>query len=577
MKPMQAPTVANQFLELLEKSELLSAGQVRKAVTQFEISDSLTPDEIARKLVKNRVLTPFQAERLLEGRYRGFVIDGYRVREVLGVGGMGCVYIAENPERTQKVALKVMSSQHALDPGMLARMKLEASAGMLIKHPNVIETYAIDTTGALHYMVMELLRGISLHELVALHGPLKWGMASDMFRQIAKGLHAAHVKGIIHRDIKPANILVAPDGAAKLLDFGLAKIENDATHEGDEFSLAMIFGHDCLGTPDYIAPEQAENSNDIDLTADIYSLGCTFYVALTGRVPFPQKRNSEKIAAHKTEKPRAISDIRRDVPVELIKIIQKMMAKKPAERFQSAQEVVDALKPYAKRRSVEFDFRQLVTLRAKQARDKDAAAEKGRKARPANSSITSAAGWLNNPSRHLSSEIDTLAAEDTPAVRQFAQPKVQPKKRESKVNIPRAEVPTRGNVPKGWVLRFIDSKRQVTVTRVKTRVGSASECEVRLQSGDVDERQCYIEYSSPRWQLHQESRRHPTFVNGTSESNKELKHRSKVTFSDGSGFELINLQELSKESSRRRKTWILLAAAVITAIAAVAGMFYFNG
>ena len=291
MKPMQAPTVANQFLELLEKSELLSAGQVRKAVTQFEISDSLTPDEIARKLVKNRVLTPFQAERLLEGRYRGFVIDGYRVREVLGVGGMGCVYIAENPERTQKVALKVMSSQHALDPGMLARMKLEASAGMLIKHPNVIETYAIDTTGALHYMVMELLRGISLHELVALHCPLKWGMASDMFSQIAKGLHAAHVKGIIHRDIKPANILVAPDGAAKLLDFGLAKIENDATHEGDEFSLAMIFGHDCLGTPDYIAPEQAENSNDIDLTADIYSLGCTFYVALTGRVPFPQKRN----------------------------------------------------------------------------------------------------------------------------------------------------------------------------------------------------------------------------------------------------------------------------------------------
>ena len=115
------------------------------------------------------------------------------------------------------------------------------------------------------------------------------------------------------------------------------------------------------------------------------------------------------------------------------------------------------------------------------------------------------------------------------------------------------------------------------MTRVKTRVGSASECEVRLQSGDVDERQCYIEYSSPHWQLHQESRKHPTFVNGSPESHKELKHRSKVTFSDGSGFELIDLQELNREISRRRKMWILLAVAGITAIAAVAGMLYFNG
>lgn len=157
---MEAPTAANEFFELLQKSELLTAGQVRKAIEQFDVNDEMPPEAIARLLVRNRVLTPFQAERLLEGRYRGFVIDGYRVREVLGVGGMGCVYIAEDRDANRKVALKVMASHHALDPGMLARMKLEARAGMEIQHPNVIETYRIDSTGAVNYMVLELMRGI---------------------------------------------------------------------------------------------------------------------------------------------------------------------------------------------------------------------------------------------------------------------------------------------------------------------------------------------------------------------------------------------------------------------------------
>ncbi|MFY9253852.1 MAG: protein kinase [Fuerstiella sp.] len=570
---MKAPTVANQFLELLQKSELLSAGQVRKAVEQFELSDSLTPEQVARKLVKARVLTPFQAERLLEGRYRGFVIDGYRVREVLGVGGMGCVYIAEDRDRSRKVALKVMSSQHSLDPGMLTRMKLEAEAGMLIKHPNVIETYGIDTTGAVHYMVMELVRGISLHELVAIHGPLKWGMASDMFRQIAKALKASHDKHVIHRDIKPANILVSSDGIAKLLDFGLAKIDKGAGAEGDEFSLAMIFGHDCLGTPDYIAPEQADNSNDVDATADIYSLGCTFYVALTGRVPFPQKPNSAKIAAHKTLTARPIGELRRDVPDELIAIIEKMMEKKPQDRYQSAQEIIDALKPYAKRRPVEFDFRQLVTLRAKQARDKDASVEK-RRERPANSSITSAAAWLNNPSHHLRSEVDTFAAEDTPAVRQFAPPRKKIAPRQPAPAAPRMESGGKANVPPGWVLQNVKSKRQTPINRVKTRIGTAAECEVKLNGSAVDDRQCYVEFDGVGWKFHQESRKHATFVNGKSEAHKDVKHKSKITFADGNGFELICLPELEAASKRKRTMLIVLAVAAVAATATVLAMSY---
>ena len=550
---MQAPTVANEFFQLVLKSKLLSEAQLQQAVEKFDLDDSKSAKSIARKLVRERVLTPFQAERLLEGRYRGFVIDGYRVREVLGVGGMGCVYIAEDRPNNRKVALKVLASQHNTDSGMLARMKLEARAGMIIDHPNVIRTFKIDSTGAVNYMVMELLRGISLHEYVALNGPMKWGMAADIFRQIAEGLQAAHNKRIIHRDIKPANILVGADGEAKLLDFGLAKLADGA---GDEFSLAMIFGHDCLGTPDYIAPEQAEDSNEIDQTADIYSLGCTFYVALTGRVPFPQKKNSEKLAGHRKGKYRPISDVRRDVPDELIAIVEKMMARQPADRYQTARELAEALKPYCRRRDVEFDFRELVTLRAKQARERDRAQEKGQRRRAStNSSITSTASWLNNSSQHLQSELDTMAGEDTPAIRQ---PDTRPRRTPSQgvpaaASPPRASVSRSVNVPRGWSLQLVKSGRTMTLNRVKTRIGTSDECEVRMHGTVADSRQCTVEYENGRWVMRQESRKVPTFVNGKSESFRELVHGSVISFSDGNSLKLISKDELEKAEARQAK------------------------
>lgn len=567
---MQAPTVANEFFQLVLKSKLLSESQLNQAVEMFDLDESMSARSIARKLVRQRVLTPFQAERLLEGRYRGFVIDDYRVREVLGVGGMGCVYIAEDREHNRKVALKVLASQHNTDSGMLARMKLEARAGMVIDHPNVIRTYKIDSTGAVNYMVMELLRGISLHEYVALNGPMKWGMASDIFRQIANGLEAAHQKNIIHRDIKPANILVAADGEAKLLDFGLAKL---ADGEGDEFSLAMIFGHDCLGTPDYIAPEQAADSNNIDLTADIYSLGCTFYVALTGRVPFPQKKNSEKLAGHREGRYRPVSDIRRDVPDGLIAIVEKMMAIDPKERFASAKELAAALKPFCKRREVEFDFRELVTLRAKQARDRDRAQAAGKRRRTStNSSITSASGWLNNSSQHLQSELDTMAGEDTPAIRQ---PDTRPRRRPASPPVaaspPRSTVSRSVNVPRGWSLQLVKSGRTMPLSRVKTRIGTADECEIRMHGTVADSRQCNVEFENGRWVMRQESRKVPTFINGKSESFKELAHGSVISFSDGNSLKLVSKEELERTEERKTKiksiaflSGCVLAAAAIT-------------
>lgn len=168
---MQVPVAAQNFFDLLEKSELFTRSQIGKLREKLKIPDTTTAHDTAKLLVRGHVLTPFQAERLLEGRYRGLVIDGYRIREMLGFGGMGCVFIAEDPNEDRKVAIKVLSTEHSLDAGMLARMKLEATAGMRLNHPNIIRTYRIDSTGAVNYLVMELFRGISLHELVAFLAP----------------------------------------------------------------------------------------------------------------------------------------------------------------------------------------------------------------------------------------------------------------------------------------------------------------------------------------------------------------------------------------------------------------------
>ena len=568
---MQAPAVANDFFALAEKSGLLDAEQVRKFSKQLGLAPDTSARKIARELIKARILTPFQAERLLEGRYRGFVIDEFRVREVLGVGGMGCVYIAEDTIQDRKVALKVLAAKHSLDAGMLTRLKLEAEAGIQINHPNVIQTYKVDSTGAVNYLVMEFMKGISLHELVALQGPMRWGLACDVFAQISDGLQTAHDEGIIHRDIKPANLLIGSDGTAKLLDFGLARISNNAN---DEFSLAMIFGHDCLGTPDYISPEQARDSNQITETADIYSLGCTLYVALTGRVPFPVKSNRKKIEYHQTKKPKPITGMRTDVPPELLAIIKKMMAKRSKDRFQTAAEVTKALQPFRKPRAVEFDFRKLVTIRAKQARDKERTAEQQRSAiTNPRSSITSAGQWVGNSSHQLEAELDTFSGDETPPVRESASTRPYNTPFPAETNpIPRAASP---NVPKGWYLKHLKSRQITTIQRVKNRVGTSPECEVQMKDTNCDRRQCTIEYDGHRWQLKQESKDQLTYVNGDVTHFAELKHGNKVTFSDGSGFLFLNNKEAAKQTSTRNKLILLTTLGIITGIGIVVWSLWF--
>lgn len=561
---MQVPVAAQNFLELLEKSELLTRSQINKARERLKIPDTATAPETAKLLVRAHVLTPFQAERLLEGRYRGLVIDGYRIREVLGFGGMGCVFIAEDPKEDRKVAIKVLSSQHALDAGMLARMKLEAIAGMRLNHPNIIRTYRMDTTGAVHFLVMELFRGISLHELVALYGAINWQMVCDIALQAAEALKAAHSQGIIHRDIKPANFLIDHDGVTRILDFGLAMM-SDVPDE--EFSLSMVFGHDCLGTPDYIAPEQSLDSRRVDARADIYSLGATLYVALTAHVPFPEKSNKAKLEAHRSKRPKNVCQLRPEIPAEIGAIIAKMMEKDPAKRYQSADELADAVRPHAQRRTVQFDFRELVTLRAKQAKAK--AEQSGRKSSGQRSSITSASGWLKEGNHQFPDGTNSFSQLETPAIRHPEPHQIRSESVRSAT--PAFSRPTafKGSAPAGWRLEILGTRRQFALMKARTSIGSERGADVLLLREDgVDSIQCWLEYDGKHWKLHQESKTLPTYVNGKVEALCSLNHGSRITFRARMGVQLVSLHQAAK--NRKRLISLVIGLIVLLSVGGIA-------
>ena len=181
-------------------------------------------------------------------RARGFFFDQYKLLDLVGVGGMGWVYRSLNTETGQIVALKILLEQFKNDRGMIVRFEQEAQAGLTLQHENIVRTLGYGLAGGLPYVVMEYIEGPSLLELLRLRerSRLPWKQACDVIRQSAAGLHHVHQSGFVHRDIKPQNLLIDHHGIVKLLDFGLTMFRDG--EKGDEFSMAMIFGHECVGT-----------------------------------------------------------------------------------------------------------------------------------------------------------------------------------------------------------------------------------------------------------------------------------------------------------------------------------------
>ncbi len=334
------------FLELLRRSGLVEKDRLQSviaAVKRRAASGSpVEVDAVIQSLVEADLVTRWQCDRVLEGRYRGFFLGKYKLLDHLGSGGMSKVYLAEHVLLQRRVAIKVLPHERVKDASYLARFQREAQAAAALDHPNIVRAYDVDHDGDFHYLVMEFIEGRDLQRIVHDDGPLKYTVAAEYIRQAALGLAHAHQAGLIHRDIKPANLLVDGNNTVKLLDLGLARF----TGGEEKASLTLSRDENVLGTADYLAPEQARDSHRVDLRADIYSLGCSLYYLLTGRPPFAEGTLPQRLMAHQRQEPPSIYDRRPDAPPELVDICLRMMAKKPAKRYQSAEEVAQVMEEW---------------------------------------------------------------------------------------------------------------------------------------------------------------------------------------------------------------------------------------
>ncbi len=266
----------------------------------------------------------------------------FRVLRLLGKGGMGAVYLAEHRLMKRQIAIKIINRLLVEDPDAISRFLREIEAVSRLDHPHIARAHDAEQAGDLHLLVMEYVPGHDLEEVVRARGPLSTAAACLCLRQVAEGLRHAFAKGMVHRDLKPTNLRVTAEGVVKILDFGLAKLARE--RQGGGLTGAGLTRENALmGTPDYIAPEQATDAQKADIRADIYSLGCTGYFLLTGRPPFPDGTDMQKILAHLDKQPTPLRELRPEVPPELEAVIARMMAKQPGDRFQTPAEVVQAL------------------------------------------------------------------------------------------------------------------------------------------------------------------------------------------------------------------------------------------
>jgi serine/threonine protein kinase len=333
----------DEFVSLVRRSGLISEEQV----DAFLAESCLPPEDtlaMANALCDARLVTPWQRDKLLEGRFKGFFLGKYKVLDQLGSGSMGNVFLAEHLVMRHKVAIKTLAKRLLGSDAYLRRFEQEARAAAAVNHPRVVRAFDFDSAGDVYFLVMEYVEGEDLYKIVLRDGVLPIPVAAQCIQQTAEGLSAAHEAGLIHRDIKPSNLLVDTQGSVRILDLGLARLVDE-----DAPSLTLVTDSKMIGTVDYLAPEQARNSHHIDHRADLYSLGCTFYFLLTGRPPFDDGSLTQRVIEHQTKKPVDIRQYRRDCPAELAFICHKLLAKAPGERFQTAGEVADAIGEWLKR------------------------------------------------------------------------------------------------------------------------------------------------------------------------------------------------------------------------------------
>ncbi|MCE9567268.1 MAG: phosphate ABC transporter substrate-binding protein PstS [Planctomycetes bacterium] len=364
---MLTESTAADFLTLTEASRLLTPERLKPYRAFVGVGEPAMT--MATRLVRDGMLTPFQAKVLLKGRPQGFFLTTkYKILDHLGTGGMGRVYLCEHLLLHRLVAVKVLgvsptnSANASQSQGNIERFYREAQAVAALDHKNIARVFDVDQTRGAPFMVMEYLDGVDLSRYVVGHGALDANRAADYVRQAAEGLQHAHEAGLVHRDIKPSNLILDRAGVVKVLDLGLARFLVDSRrNQGvtERYDSKVI-----LGTADFMAPEQAVDSSRVDIRADIYSLGCSLYFLLTGKMVFDTDIFAQKMMAHQMQQPVPIRKHSPQVPAELEAVVARMMEKKPQDRYQTPAEVAAALVEFSKPTPAPPDTKSMPKLAA---------------------------------------------------------------------------------------------------------------------------------------------------------------------------------------------------------------------
>lgn len=344
-----------QLIEALSDCGILATDDAEELTRTYESNGDGEPAEatatdpgnpgeltqsLARQLIADGKATRFQVRAILAGASKGLRIGDYIVIDRIGSGGMGSVYKARHRVMKRIVALKLLPRAATNNPRLVQRFYREVEAAAALTHPNIVTAYDAGEFQGIHYLVSQFVDGLDLSQLVKKRGPLPLAAAVDYTVQAGRGLTYAHEHGVIHRDVKPGNLLLDREGKIKVLDMGLARFtEGDQTIS--EASLTVT-GR-LMGTVEYMSPEHAANPKNADHRSDIYSLGCTFYRLLTGKLPYKGETAVELIIAQREQPTPRLTDAVAGVPDAVQEVFERMLAKAPEDRYQTMAEAVDAL------------------------------------------------------------------------------------------------------------------------------------------------------------------------------------------------------------------------------------------
>jgi serine/threonine protein kinase len=331
------------FVWDLRRSNLLDRGQLDQVVGEFlEKNPRAEPAALSDYLVAQGILTPFQAERLLQGKTQGFVLGPYTLMDALGAGSMGTVYKAQSKNDNQWYAVKVLPRRSMWNV-RIARRKVRAFESC--RHPAVVPFVDVGTSGGMHYLTWKLVEGETLDKVLQKQSPLPLGQAAYIAQQVAEGLHTCHQQGLFHGLLKPSNLMIGPEQQVSILDFGIGCLL--AETEGESLVDTMSTANSVASGLDCASPESIMDPTNLTPAGDQYSLGCVLYYLLTGQFPFPDGTAAEKMMAHQVKQPTPVVQLNPEVPAELIDVVERLMQKTPESRFANAGDVVEALQPFA--------------------------------------------------------------------------------------------------------------------------------------------------------------------------------------------------------------------------------------